>query len=85
MRIRKAHWRSVRIMLGMRRKSIVGNLRDYNRQSALCSPYTISIPMQVRAVMTRKVQILMGNKLATILKLMFVFLSTCITRLLTCC
>ncbi|KAF7428110.1 hypothetical protein PC9H_007329 [Pleurotus ostreatus] len=38
------------------------------------SPYTISIPMQVRAVMVRRVQILMGNKTATIMNLAtFVF------------
>jgi len=30
--------------------------------------------MQARAVMTRRVQILMGNKLATVLQFVFVFL-----------
>ncbi|KAL0960159.1 hypothetical protein HGRIS_011794 [Hohenbuehelia grisea] len=33
------------------------------------SAYTISLPMQVRAVMTRRVQILMGNKMASIMNL----------------
>ncbi|RDB27068.1 Brefeldin A resistance protein [Hypsizygus marmoreus] len=38
------------------------------------SPYTISIPMQARAVMKRRVQILMGNKIATVFTLFsFVF------------
>ncbi|KAF8149941.1 pleiotropic drug resistance ABC transporter [Crassisporium funariophilum] len=38
------------------------------------SPYTISIPMQARAVMRRRVQILMGNKSATLFNLFsFVF------------
>jgi ATP-binding cassette subfamily G (WHITE) protein 2 (SNQ2) len=34
--------------------------------SVVCSPYTFSIPMQTRAVMKRRVQILLGNKLATV-------------------
>ncbi|GLB42433.1 putative ABC transporter superfamily, ABCG family. PDR (TC 3.A.1.205) subfamily protein [Lyophyllum shimeji] len=38
------------------------------------SPYTISIPMQARAVMKRRVQILMGNKTATLFGLFsFIF------------
>ncbi|KAF4583486.1 hypothetical protein EYR38_002237 [Pleurotus pulmonarius] len=38
------------------------------------SPYTISIPMQIRAVMARRVQILMGNKTATLMNLVsFIF------------
>lgn len=39
----------------------------------LCRAYTISIPMQIRAVMLRRVQILNGNKAATIFNLMSVF------------
>ncbi|KAL0959811.1 hypothetical protein HGRIS_011492 [Hohenbuehelia grisea] len=61
-------------------KEFVGNLRvaDAYKESVLQehamtararSPYTVSIAMQARAVMIRRAQILMGNKLATILNL----------------
>jgi ATP-binding cassette, subfamily G (WHITE), member 2, SNQ2 len=36
----------------------------------LCRPYTISIPMQARAVMKRRAQILIGNKPETVIGLM---------------
>ncbi|KAF9461727.1 pleiotropic drug resistance ABC transporter [Collybia nuda] len=44
-------------------------LAEHARNTRKKSPYTISIPMQARAVMKRRVQILMGNKLATIFSL----------------
>ncbi|KAF9027004.1 ABC transporter [Hymenopellis radicata] len=43
---------------------------EHARHSRLSSAYVISIPMQVRAVMTRRVQILKGNRSATIAQLL---------------
>jgi ATP-binding cassette, subfamily G (WHITE), member 2, SNQ2 len=43
---------------------------EHAKHTRLQSPYTISIPMQVRAVMARRVQILYGNMTAQILQLM---------------
>ena len=41
-----------------------------SNSSFLCSPYMLTIPQQVSAVMRRKVQIIRGNMLATGLNLL---------------
>ena len=46
------------------------------------SPYMISIPMQARAVMLRRVQILRGNLTTQLIVLMYVFLS--LAELMSC-
>lgn len=51
---------------------------EHSKGTKKTSPYTISIPMQARAVMTRRVQILYGNKLAVGLNLAFVFPLLCV-------
>jgi ATP-binding cassette, subfamily G (WHITE), member 2, SNQ2 len=43
---------------------------EHAKHTRLQSPYTISIPMQIRAVMVRRVQILYGNMTAQILQLL---------------
>ncbi|KAF4598086.1 hypothetical protein EYR38_006480 [Pleurotus pulmonarius] len=48
--------------------------QEHAKTARKTSPYMISVPMQVRAVMVRRVQILMGNKTATIMNLVtFIF------------
>ncbi|KAK0203605.1 pleiotropic drug resistance ABC transporter [Desarmillaria ectypa] len=42
---------------------------EHSRNTRPSSPYMISIPMQIRAVMKRRTQILWGNKQATIMNL----------------
>ena len=48
---------------------------EHAQHTRKSSPYTISVPMQIRAVMLRRVQILKGNSTATIFNLMYVFFS----------
>lgn len=42
------------------------------RYTNVKSPYTVSMPMQARAVMKRRVQIMFGNKISVIFTLMYV-------------
>lgn len=42
---------------------------EHAKHTRLQSPYTISIPMQIRAVMVRRLQILYGNRTAQFLQL----------------
>jgi ATP-binding cassette subfamily G (WHITE) protein 2 (SNQ2) len=47
-------------------------LAEHAKTASRDGPYTISIPMQVRAVMTRRVQTLRGNMLATLMNVLYV-------------
>jgi ATP-binding cassette subfamily G (WHITE) protein 2 (SNQ2) len=48
-------------------------LMEHSRHAPKSNPYTISIPMQVRAVMVRRVQIIRGDMTAQVVQLMYVF------------
>ena len=47
---------------------------ERGKRARRASPYTISIPMQARAVMMRRVQVIKGNLAATVILTVYVLL-----------